>query len=125
MAVIFLLSAQSTLPTVQDNLLDAIFKKSGHALAYAMLCLLLARAVRAGQPLRWRHMVLAIAISALYGASDEVHQGFVPGRTPRVFDWTVDVTGAAVGAWIYTKTVHRTVHRAAPSPSSDQAAPRS
>jgi len=31
---------------------------------------------------------------ALYGASDEIHQMFVPGRDADVWDWCADVTGA-------------------------------
>jgi VanZ family protein len=32
----------------------------------------------------------------LYGASDEFHQYFIPGRTCDIFDWIADVTGAVV-----------------------------
>ncbi len=106
MAVIFFLSAQSSLPTVPDSILDALFKKSAHALAYAILCPLAARAFHAGQLFRWRRLAAALLISALYGVSDELHQSLVPGRSPRVFDWLVDVAGAAAGAWLYARTRH-------------------
>jgi VanZ family protein len=35
-------------------------------------------------------------LSSLYGISDELHQSFVPGRTPDVHDWIADTWGAAV-----------------------------
>ena len=40
---------------------------------------------------------LLIGIGALYGATDEWHQGFVRGRSPDWVDWLADVTGVAVG----------------------------
>jgi VanZ family protein len=101
MVVIFSLSAQPSLPSLPESAADFVFKKSGHAVAYAILCVLAARGFHAGQPLQGRRLLAAITVSALYGASDELHQSLVPGRTPRVFDWLVDVAGAAAGAWAY------------------------
>lgn len=43
--------------------------------------------------------LLAVAIAALYGVSDEVHQMFVPGRSPDVRDWLADLAGALAGVW--------------------------
>lgn len=40
----------------------------------------------------------AIIITVLYAASDELHQAFIPGRTPDIKDWAVDVLAAAVVA---------------------------
>jgi VanZ family protein len=117
MAVIFALSAQSSLPSIPQSTADAIFKKTGHAVAYAILCLLIARGLheheheheheqpgRESRPFQWRLLIASLLLSALYGASDELHQSLVPGRTPQVFDWMVDVAGAAAGALAYTRT---------------------
>ena len=46
-------------------------------------------------------VMLAIALCALYGASDEFHQAFVPFRVPDPVDWLTDVVGAAAGASAY------------------------
>ena len=43
-------------------------------------------------------VLLAIALCALYGASDEFHQAFVPFRVPDPVDWLTDVVGATAGA---------------------------
>jgi VanZ family protein len=40
---------------------------------------------------------LLIGIGALYGATDEWHQGFVPGRIPSFDDWVADVVGVTLG----------------------------
>jgi VanZ family protein len=36
-------------------------------------------------------------IAILYAATDEFHQSFTPGRTPRVTDVMIDAAGAAMG----------------------------
>ena len=118
MAVIFALSAQSSLPSLPESTADAVFKKTGHAVAYAILCVLAARGLHGGQPLQWRRLLAAVAVSALYGASDELHQSLVPGRTPRVFDWLVDVGGAAAGAWVYARARRGSRPRSDPSSAS-------
>ena len=38
----------------------------------------------------------AFVFTALYGASDEYHQSFTPGRTPEFKDFMIDVTAAFV-----------------------------
>jgi VanZ family protein len=40
---------------------------------------------------------LLLGLGYLYGALDEWHQGFVPGRTPSVVDWMADVVGVTLG----------------------------
>jgi VanZ family protein len=119
MAVIFALSAQSTLPSLSEEMADTVFKKTGHAVAYAILCVLIARGFGNVQPLI-RRLLAAVALSALYGASDELHQSLVPGRTPRVFDWLVDVAGATAGAWIFAKALRWTRPGAKKSLSSER-----
>jgi VanZ family protein len=59
----------------------------------ALLCAALHRT-----PLRRGIIVAgAIAIAALYGASDEWHQTFVFGRNASVADWVADALGACAG----------------------------
>ena len=67
-----------------------------HALVYSLLGALVTRAVAGAQ---WAGVTLATAvaaslISALYGVSDELHQRFVPGRSPEALDVIVDALGA-------------------------------
>jgi VanZ family protein len=45
---------------------------------------------------RRSHLPLLVA-GYLYGALDEWHQSFVPGRTPSVLDWVANVTGVTIG----------------------------
>jgi VanZ family protein len=42
-------------------------------------------------------LFMALAFTSIYGASDELHQYFVPGRSCDIFDWLADVVGAILG----------------------------
>ena len=97
MGLIFVVSAQSDLPHVEDPWLDVLLKKSGHALTYGILAWLYRRALRqhfgegrAPTVLRAASIGLAVA----YGLSDEYHQTFVPGRNGTLIDVAVDGVGA-------------------------------
>lgn len=43
----------------------------------------------------------ALIFASLYGASDELHQFFVPGRTCEFFDWLADAVGAIFGVLVF------------------------
>lgn len=66
--------------------------KLAHALAYLVLGALgsLATGSRPAGAL----------LAVLYGISDEIHQSFVPGRFPDLWDLVADSVGALVGAWL-------------------------
>jgi len=70
----------------------------GHLGEYAVLGALVASALRRDD---WGTILLVIGLCALYGASDEFHQAFVPFRTPDILDWITDVAGAATGTATY------------------------
>lgn len=59
--------------------------------------------------LKGRHglWILAACIAAIYGASDELHQSFIPGRSMDILDWFADASGAVLGAFIAAKTARR------------------
>lgn len=40
-----------------------------------------------------KYILLFFLIGCLFGASDEIHQYFVPGRSSEVLDWLADTTG--------------------------------
>jgi VanZ family protein len=85
-----------------------IIRKCGHLTEYAVLALLLWRAVRRpvkndSRPWIWREARLVLLIVALYAASDEFHQIFVPTRTAQVSDVFIDTVGGAaslLALWI-------------------------
>ena len=74
---------------------------AGHLVLFGVLGSLLLAAAwswvkRPGSLLRL--VALTITIGTLYGALDEFHQSFVPGRSPTISDVLVDGVGAALGA---------------------------
>jgi UDP-2,3-diacylglucosamine pyrophosphatase LpxH len=93
---IFWLSAQSQYPGGIQ--LPPPLDKIGHAAAFGALALALDLALRhsvPGLPLYRRHLLILAAV-ALYGASDEWHQRFVPGRASELGDWVADTLGGAL-----------------------------
>ncbi len=92
MGLIFLLSAQNDLPHAPEPWFDTLLKKAGHALAFGILARLYLRALRGRFTAATLRLVSA-GLAILYGASDEYHQTFVPGRKGRLFDVGVDTAG--------------------------------
>jgi VanZ family protein len=96
MAAVFYASSLSELPSIANRFSD----KLEHAIAYAGLSVLLVRALAGGlrRPAAARTALLAIVIAAIYGASDEFHQHFVPYRSMDAYDLLADTTGATLAA---------------------------
>jgi VanZ family protein len=98
MGLIFWLSSQSVLPSPPGRLTD----KQAHALAYATLAALWGRAQSGG---RWsgvtgKRVLIAAAGAVFYGITDELHQGFVPGRSSELADLAADAVGAAIAGFL-------------------------
>jgi len=97
MGLIFIVSAQPTLPRHPDDLFDTILKKAAHMMEYGTLAFLLWRALSRGRgTLLWSPLVTAFLVSVLYAVSDEYHQTFVPGRNGTPVDVGIDAVGALV-----------------------------
>jgi VanZ family protein len=91
--VLFVLSELRVLPPAARAFLLPS-DKVVHFLLYLTLGALLAWARHAGG--RGMHVVLILAGLA-YGALDEFHQSFVPGRSPDIGDWFADAAGVVAG----------------------------
>lgn len=70
--------------------------KLGHLAMYGILGLLALRAAWETAPAP-RTMVLTLAAIALFAATDEWHQRFIPTRSAELADWFADVAGATLG----------------------------
>jgi VanZ family protein len=80
-----------------------IARKCAHVTEYAVLALLLLRALRSVSALRTKTLVVFGGVllgCATFAASDEFHQTFVKSRTPSVRDVLLDVAGALLGLLI-------------------------
>lgn len=106
MALIFVLSAQSQLPTPEQRWVDFLLEKSAHFFEFAVLAFLLLRTVGPAQLGCRRAFAAALLIASLYALTDEFHQSYVPGRDADwldvVFDWAGAFVGASVGLYWWT-----------------------
>ena len=100
MALIFVISSLEQPPLPMPKFEWLTIDKLYHFVEYGILSVLLAIAF-VNVPPKWLPTgwiwVTAALISILYGASDELHQMFVPGRFATVADWVSDVIGAIAG----------------------------
>lgn len=86
--------AASTVRRAPDAVLE-LAAVGGHVVEFSVLGALLAWAL----PVRhaWLRRGLAWGLTTAYGAIDEWHQSWVPGRFPSVFDVVVDSSSGLVG----------------------------
>ncbi len=77
------------------DLLHAGIRKSAHLFEYGVLALLWYRALAGSSRRHLRAAALVLLIAVAFASVDEVHQIFVPGRTPALTDVGWDGTGAA------------------------------
>ena len=73
-----------------------IVRKGAHVAEFGALCLW-ATGLLLAYRLRYAYL-LGGCFTALYAASDELHQLLVPGRDGKVTDWLFDCLGALLGA---------------------------
>ena len=101
MGLIFMLSAQSSLPTPDSDWLRRLISSSAHVFVFGVLAVLWLRVLGKG---RWAWAV-ALGLTMLYALSDEFHQTFVPGRVADPWDLFCDGLGAVLMllafAWLW------------------------
>jgi hypothetical protein len=106
---------------------QALVRKGGHLTEYAVLAVLLGRALRAARGLAqgwdWPAARLAWLLATLYAVSDEFHQFHVPSRTASPADVLIDSIGALTGLLLWWAWSRRRTARAAAT-LADGRAPR-
>ena len=56
---------------------------------------------------------LAVILVTVYGVLDEIHQHFVPGRSPELYDVMADAAGGMLGVWLSYRFVKSRLQNAA------------
>ncbi len=99
--LIFAVSAQTTLTAPGGS------DKVAHMVEYSVLGFLWARAARATwSTWTWRAVLIStIIFTGMYGAGDELHQSYVPGRFSAVSDVVADLCGGTLGGIIYLRWI--------------------
>src|SRR5262249_14578235 len=92
-----LIFALSSIPSLGTGLggWDLVFRKCAHVTEYAILGLLLARALGREAP--------ALLLGVVYAASDELHQAFVRGRHASPVDVAIDMLGLLIGVAVWRR----------------------
>lgn len=106
--LIFFLSSQENLPLPNIPRVD----KVAHLLEYAGLGWLCAYAWLQEHP-SWpilTAILFSMIFASAYGASDEWHQAYVPGRFSDWRDWLADTCGGFVGGMLYVLWVRLKCH---------------
>lgn len=87
---------------VEQALPWEVWDKAAHFVAFSAGAFLIAAALRVSSKWRWSVILpVTLVIVSLYGASDEWHQQFTPGRAGMdVADWTADSLGGIGGSLI-------------------------
>lgn len=99
MVVIFFFSSQPDPDPVRFGSYRLGIHKVAHFLEYAVLALLLVRGSWHARfrPAWWWALTFAVG----YAIVDEIHQSFVPGRTPAALDVGIDAAGALAGLYLW------------------------
>jgi VanZ family protein len=86
--------------------------KIAHAGLYSVLggCLGYGWRRSSAPPPHW----LLVGLGALYAATDEWHQAFVPHRAPDLGDWAADVSGVVAGYLLMLFVARRLARRTKP-----------
>jgi len=88
--------------------------KINHFLAYFILAVLVNLTLiyqRKSRFLFQKAPIVTIIIGLLYGAFDELHQIFVPGRFAETLDWMADGLGTIVGVLVVYYLISRLKYR--------------
>jgi VanZ family protein len=97
MALMFFFSSRSDLPTQGTVTEDFISKKFAHVLEYFVLMFLMFRAV--GE----KSITKAFLYSLIYAFTDEIHQLFIPYRTGKLIDVSIDSLGLILSSIVIIK----------------------
>lgn len=116
MIVIFIGSSIGNVPRVGGKTTDGLVHRAAHVAEFAVLGVLVLRALRRDQALTKREIVITLMVTAIYGASDEFHQRFTPGRSSEGLSVLFDVAGGVIGVGLYRWWCRRTTSSVENSP---------
>lgn len=88
-------------PDVNVLTLNQFIRKCAHFLAYLVLGIVVLFAMRRIGLTGKKGVGLTLLLCIGYAITDELHQAFVPGRTPKLMDVFIDSSGALLGIGIY------------------------
>ena len=77
--------------------IEKVIRKIAHFSIYTVVGLLLMALVSTYQIKEKNKIIISIIIGITYACSDEIHQSFIPGRSPMITDVMIDTMGVILG----------------------------
>lgn len=85
--------------------IEGFVRKAAHMTEFGILSVLIFIWIGQWEMSLLRHGLTASGAAAVYAASDEIHQLFVPGRSGRFSDVCIDSAGAVLGVVVFVVIV--------------------
>lgn len=85
--------------------IEGFVRKAAHMTEYGVLSVLIFIWIGQWEMSLLRHGATAAGAAAVYAATDEIHQLFVPGRSGRFTDVCIDSAGAVLGVVVFVLIV--------------------
>lgn len=76
---------------------EKVIRKIAHFSIYTVVGILLMALVSTYQIKEKNKIIISIIIGITYACSDEIHQSFIPGRSPMITDVMIDTMGVILG----------------------------
>ncbi|MEK7699682.1 MAG: VanZ family protein [Planctomycetota bacterium] len=104
-AAIFRVSSEDTSSVPLLPHIDKVI----HCVEYGILCLLICWSISSAHVSAKSiyKIALPIALTSIYGATDEFHQSFTPHRSVEFLDWMADTVGAMIAGFTWQALVYR------------------
>lgn len=79
------------------NKMERIIRKMAHFSIYTVVGLLLMSLISTYNIKEKNRLIITLTTGIIYASSDEIHQSFVPGRSPMITDVVIDTMGVILG----------------------------
>ena len=76
---------------------EKVIRKIAHFSIYTLVGLLLMGLLNTYKIKENWKIILSVLLGMIYATSDEIHQGFTPGRSPKITDVYIDTLGVILG----------------------------
>ena len=102
---IYVASSKDTSSTPLPPYVDKLI----HFAVFGLLCLMTCWSLSSAriETRKIYNIIIAIAITSLYGVSDEFHQSFTPHRSVEFLDWLADTGGAVSAGFFWQISVYK------------------
>lgn len=87
------------------NILQPITRKIAHFSIYTLVGIWIMSFISTYDITILKKLFFSIGVGLLYAISDEIHQGFIPGRSPEIRDVLIDTCGVTLGILIVVAIV--------------------